>query len=71
MGKRDELVEEKVKYLLTAADRCDGCGVRAYVRVTVNPSKSDLHFCKHHFDKYQAKLNEIAIDILNETGALV
>lgn len=69
MGEHADPVEVAA-YILTAADRCDGCGARAYARVTVNPAKADLHFCKHHFDKHLAKLLETAIDVVNETDAL-
>jgi hypothetical protein len=32
---------------LTAADRCDRCGARAYV-MAVQPGGAELLFCKHH-----------------------
>jgi hypothetical protein len=32
---------------LTATDRCDRCGTRAYVRVVL-PSRLELLFCAHH-----------------------
>ena len=32
---------------LTATDRCDRCGARAYVRVLL-PSRLELLFCAHH-----------------------
>ena len=32
---------------ITAADRCDRCGARAYIRVTL-PGGGELLFCAHH-----------------------
>lgn len=34
--------------VLTAADRCDSCGARAYARVTIRPGQ-ELLFCGHHW----------------------
>jgi len=45
--------------VLTAADRCDRCGVRAYVLVSVVlPGNGDheLLFCAHDYRQYEAKL---------------
>ncbi len=33
--------------ILSAADRCDRCGARAYLRVTL-PGGGELLFCGHH-----------------------
>ena len=41
---------------LCAADRCDRCGAQAYVRVQVGGGTLD--FCKHDYDKQEAKLAE-------------
>ena len=32
---------------LTASDRCDRCGARAYI-MAVQPGGAELLFCKHH-----------------------
>jgi len=45
--------------VLTAADRCDRCGVRAYVLVSVFvPDRGDheLLFCAHDYQLHEAKL---------------
>jgi hypothetical protein len=54
---------------LTAADRCDRCGVQAYVR-TVLASGSELLFCNHHWQENEARLREIAVSIQDETDRL-
>ena len=54
---------------LTAADRCDRCGARAYVRVLL-PSRLELLFCAHHNRKHAPALAEIAVEIQDETRRL-
>lgn len=44
---------------LTAADRCDSCGAQAWTRVWVAADKSELLFCKHHFERNEAKFREL------------
>jgi hypothetical protein len=54
---------------LTAADRCDRCGARAYVRVLL-PSALELLFCAHHNRQYASALAKIAVEIHDETRRL-
>ena len=54
---------------LTAADRCDRCGARAYVRVLL-PNFLELLFCAHHNRQYASALTKIAVEIHDETGQL-
>jgi len=54
---------------LTAADRCDRCGARAYLRVELS-SGGELLFCAHHAREHEDKLREIAASIQDETGRL-
>ena len=54
---------------LTAADRCDRCGVRAYVRVLL-PNGLELLFCAHHHRQYASALTKIAVEIHDETRLL-
>ena len=54
---------------LTAADRCDRCGARAYVRVLL-PSGLELLFCAHHTREHGRALAEIAVEIQDETRRL-
>ena len=54
---------------LTAADRCDRCGARAYVRVLL-PSRLELLFCAHHNRQYASALTKIAVEIRDETDRL-
>jgi hypothetical protein len=51
---------------LTAADRCDRCGVQARVRVTL-PS-GELLFCGHHAKEHESRLRQIALDWYDETS---
>ena len=54
---------------LTAMDRCDRCGARAYVRVLL-PSRLKLLFCAHHNRQYTTALTKIAVAIRDETERL-
>ncbi|MBI4939388.1 hypothetical protein [Kineosporia sp. A_224] len=54
---------------LTAADRCDRCGARAYVRVLL-PKGGELLFCAHHGRAHQDALREKAVEIQDESHAL-
>jgi hypothetical protein len=56
-------------WTLTAVDRCDRCGARAYVRVLL-PSRLDLLFCAHHNRQYASELTKIAVEIRDETERL-
>ncbi len=51
---------------LSHADRCDACGAQAFVWATMPNAKEGLRYCSHHFNKYEAKLREYAIDIVDE-----
>ena len=45
--------------VLTAADRCDRCGARAYVKVNVfvpDSGDHELLFCAHDYRQHEAKL---------------
>jgi len=55
---------------LTAADRCDRCGAQAYLRVELG-SGLDLLFCAHHAREHDAKLREVAVNLIDETHKLV
>lgn len=53
---------------LTAADRCDRCGARAYVRVFL--PAGELQFCAHHAREHAAKFTELATHVQDETDQL-
>lgn len=55
---------------LTAADRCDRCGARAYIRVVL-PGGADLLFCAHHGRTHEDALKERAVEFQDQTEALV
>jgi hypothetical protein len=54
---------------LTAVDRCDRCGARAYIRVML-PGGGELLFCAHHGRAHEAALRAQDADIHDETHAL-
>ena len=60
---------ETLAETLTATDRCDRCGARAYVRVLL-PSRLELLFCAHHTREHGRALAEIAVEIQDETRRL-
>ena len=69
-GERAERQEIKqANGALTAVDRCDRCGARAYVRVVL-PSALELLFCAHHNREHAAALTKIAVEIHDETERL-
>jgi hypothetical protein len=71
---------------LTASDRCDRCGARAYLRVVlpgggellfcahhlrvVLPGGGELLFCAHHGRAHESALRAVEAEILDETEAL-
>ena len=54
---------------LTAADRCDRCGARAYVRARLS-SGGELLFCAHHGREHIPALVGLA-DIHDESERLM
>ena len=61
--------DEEVRPLsdvLNHSDRCDACGAQAFIWVNMPNSKNGLLYCGHHFNKYEAKLREYAIEIFDE-----
>jgi hypothetical protein len=54
---------------LTAADRCDRCGARAYIRVSL-PSGGELLFCAHHGHAHQTALQAVDAHVHDESEAL-
>ena len=55
---------------LSAADHCDVCGSRAYIRVLVNLQYSELMFCAHHGHEVEPVLLPKAVDWIDESGQL-
>lgn len=53
---------------LTASDRCDACGARAYVRVELE--SGSLLFCGHHANQHLDKLSSTAKHIHDERSLL-
>ncbi len=55
---------------LDAQDRCDRCGVQAYVLVTLH-SGFDLRFCAHHYAQHAEALKPLAAEIVDESHLLL
>jgi hypothetical protein len=70
-------VEAKVKEArkLSSFNRCDACGVGAYVQVT--GVTGDLSFCAHHYTKIinnpkaKAKMEAFAFEVVDERDFLL
>ncbi|MGO1848052.1 DUF7455 domain-containing protein [Microbacterium sp.] len=60
--------EAPVTHRLTALDRCDACGARAYIAAQVGDS--ELLYCAHHGRKFEEKLRAVATDWHDETDRL-
>ena len=54
---------------LTATDRCDRCGARAYMRVTL-PGGGELLFCGHHGHAHKEALTAVSASIQDESQSL-
>jgi hypothetical protein len=53
---------------LTAADRCDRCGARAYIRVVL--PVGELLFCAHHGRAHGEALKAQAVEVQDHSHAL-
>jgi len=54
---------------LSASDRCDRCGARAYIRVTL-PAGGELLFCAHHGRAHEGALRAAEAQIQDESDIL-
>lgn len=55
---------------LTALDRCDRCGAKAYVRAVLQSSGGELLFCGHHARAVEANLRPLTSDWQDQTEQL-
>ena len=55
---------QELPAILTAADRCDQCGARAWVQVTL--AAGVLNFCAHHASQHLDAVRERALDLIDE-----
>ncbi|HST82113.1 MAG TPA: hypothetical protein VLL08_10305 [Kineosporiaceae bacterium] len=55
--------------IMTAADRCDRCGARAYIRVLL-PRGGELMFCAHHGRANASALVAVDAEIQDQSEAL-
>ena len=53
---------------LTATDRCDRCGARAYIRVVL--PVGELLFCAHHGRAHEDAIKAQAVEVQDQTHAL-
>jgi len=62
---------EKEPYKLNALDRCDRCGVQAWIEVTFSNSTT-LLFCSHHYNEHDMVLtgNPDVVNVLDERERL-
>jgi hypothetical protein len=54
---------------LSPADRCDGCGAQAYVRVTL-VGGGELLFCGHHWGRHGDAIKDKVASVQDETTRL-
>lgn len=54
---------------LAATDRCDRCGVQAYVRVTLQGG-GELLFCIHHSKEHADRIKQVALKVHDESSKL-
>ncbi len=54
---------------LSATDRCDRCGARAYIKVTL-PAGGELLFCAHHGRAHEDALRGAEAQIHDESDLL-
>jgi len=62
-------VNATLAHRLSAADRCDRCGARAYIRARLN-SGGELYFCAHHGRQHMHQLALAASEIHDESELL-
>lgn len=55
--------------MLTAQDRCDACGAQAYIQVIF--VRGQLYFCNHHYNEQKEILQDLAVDINDESHRLL
>jgi hypothetical protein len=53
---------------MNATDRCDRCGARACVRVTLTESRLELLFCAHHARVNMKALAEVGCTVEDESA---
>ncbi|URP22239.1 hypothetical protein SEA_BIG4_206 [Microbacterium phage Big4] len=64
--ERIEPLERPLSDTLNHSDRCDACGAQAFVWINMPNSTEGLLYCSHHFNRFEPKLREYAIDIIDE-----
>lgn len=51
--------------MVDTSRRCDGCGAQAYWSTWIEIS--ELTWCNHHFRKWETKLRESAVAVIDHT----
>jgi|AntAceMinimDraft_5_1070358.scaffolds.fasta_scaffold262380_2 hypothetical protein len=52
----------------TLNERCDACNSQSYFMVSFD--YGNLFFCKHHFDRHEDTIFELALDVVDESELL-
>ena len=65
----EEATDAALRRELTALDRCDVCGARAWVRAVMK--SSELLFCGHHAAEHITALQETALYVQDDRAELV
>lgn len=60
----------KLKNKLTILDKCDKCGVQAYVKVVLKNEKGVLFFCGHHARINKDKMKGLIYKWFDETNRI-
>lgn len=68
MGKITVAADQEFR-VLGPMDKCDACNAQAFVLV-IFPEDKALTFCGHHWNQHSARLIELAVDIVDETGKI-
>jgi hypothetical protein len=50
------------------AERCDGCGAAAKIRVELSDEQGELAFCGHHANRFSNRILAVADRIVVESG---
>ncbi len=66
MSEVDETLAPE--WLMDGNDRCDSCQAQAYYCCKF--AEGVLHFCRHHFLKYEDNLRKTTYEIIDESSKL-
>jgi hypothetical protein len=72
-GERVIIEASTTAVAVTAAEHCDRCGARAFVRTTfaADGGLHELLWCGHHFAAYELKIRAQAVLVQDERQRIV